>query len=128
MTDEEEVEGEEEEEEEKPEAAGGPTNPSEIHKNMTQHAAFVAEKLNALFATTVKIQGDIADLENKLRAEFDEKVRVHHELAMTRIVALEELCTVYGLRLDDQKRTQEQQAMQLDDLQNQVGILFFRFH
>jgi hypothetical protein len=74
------------------------------------------------------MQADMADLENRLRTEFDEKIRVHHELAMTRIVALEDLCAVYGIRLDDQKRTQDQQAMQLDDLQNQVGILFFRFH
>lgn len=67
-------------------------------------------------------------METRLRTEFDEKIRVHHELAMKRIVALEDLCAIYGLRLDEQKRTQNQQAMQLDDLQNQVGILFFRFH
>ena len=74
------------------------------------------------------MQADIADLEKRLRTEFDEKIRAHHELAMTRIVALEELCAVCGIRLDGLKRTQDQQAMQLDDLQNQVGILFFRFH
>lgn len=70
----------------------------------------------------------MAEMETRLRTEFDEKIRVHHELAMKRIVALEDLCAIYGLRLDEQKRTQNQQAMQLDDLQNQVGILFFRFH
>lgn len=70
----------------------------------------------------------MAEVETRLRTEFDEKILVHHELAMKRIVALEDLCAIYGLRLDEQKRTQNQQAMQLDDLQNQVGILFFRFH
>lgn len=73
-------------------------------------------------------QVDIANLETKLRTEFDEKIRVHHELAMTRIVALEKLIAEHAIRLDEQNRRQNQQATQLDDLQNQVGILFYRFH
>ncbi|KAG0586473.1 hypothetical protein M758_2G078400 [Ceratodon purpureus] len=124
---EEEVEGGEEGEE-KPAGGGEPPPPSEINVNLTSNAKFVASKLDDLYAIVAKIQADMAEMENRLRAEFDEKIRVHHELAMTRIIALENLCAIYGLRLDDQKRTQDQQAMQLDDLQNQVGILFFRFH
>jgi hypothetical protein len=57
-------------------------------------------------------------LETKLRTEFDEKIRVHHELAMTRIVALEKLIAEHAIRLEEQNRRQNQQATQLDDLQN----------
>lgn len=70
----------------------------------------------------------MANLETKLRIEFDEKIRVHHELAMTRIVALEKLTYEHGIKLDEHHSRANQQAVQLDDLQNQVGILFFRLH
>lgn len=51
---EEEVEGEEGEP--KPPASEEPAPPSEIHINLTENGAYVASKLDALFATTAKIQ------------------------------------------------------------------------
>ncbi|CAK9218064.1 unnamed protein product [Sphagnum troendelagicum] len=105
-----------------------PPPPSEIQTNLAEYAKFVADKLDTLFDTTTKIQVDMANLENKLRIEFDGKIKAHHELAIARISALEKLTYEQGLKLDEHKSTQNQQATQLDDLQNQVGILFFRFH
>ncbi|CAM6043462.1 unnamed protein product [Sphagnum compactum] len=109
-------------------AAPPPPPPSEIQTNLAEYAKFVADKLDTLFDTTTKIQVDMENLENKLRIEFDGKIKAHHELAIARISALEKLMYEQGLKLDEHRSTQNQQATQLDDLQNQVGILFFRLH
>jgi len=40
----------------KPPASEGPPSPTEIHINLTKNGAYVASKLDTLFATTAKIQ------------------------------------------------------------------------
>lgn len=66
---EEEVEGEEGEP--KPPASEEPPPPTETHVNLTENGAYVASKLDALFATTAKIQVNCSILAKPMGFELD---------------------------------------------------------
>ena len=66
--------------------------------------------------------------EIRLRTEMDEKLKAVQELLMARIEVLEARTAEQSEKIAEQQRLSKQQATQLDDLQRQVGVLFFRCH
>jgi uncharacterized coiled-coil protein SlyX len=63
-----------------------------------------------------------------LRTEMDEKMKAVQELLLARIEVLEARTAEQSEKIAEQQRLSKQQATQLDDLQRQVGVLFFRCH
>jgi hypothetical protein len=76
----------------------------------------------------VLTQKDMAATENRLRMETDSKLKALQELLTLRIVTLDTKTDVHSIQIADIQSLQKQQGTQLDDLQNQVGVLFYRFH
>lgn len=76
----------------------------------------------------VGAQKDMAATENRLRMEMDSKLKALQELLTLRIVTLDTKTDVHSIQIADIQSLQKQQGNQLDDLQNQVGVLFYRFH
>jgi hypothetical protein len=66
--------------------------------------------------------------EIRLRTEMDEKMKAVQELLLARIEVLEARTAEQSEKIAEQQRLSKQQATQLDDLQRQVGVLFFRCH
>jgi uncharacterized coiled-coil protein SlyX len=59
---------------------------------------------------------------------MDEKMKAVQELLLARIEVLEARTAEQSEKIAEQQRLSKQQATQLDDLQRQVGVLFFRCH
>lgn len=64
----------------------------------------------------------------RLRTEMDEKMKVMQELLMARIELLEARTAEQSDKIAEQQGSSKQQGTHLEDLQRQVGVLFFRFH
>lgn len=91
-------------------------------------AKYLDQKLDKLFAATEKINVDIVEMEKRIMADISTKMQANHEALTVRITALENLTLEHGVKLQQQESKGAQQAHQLDDLQNQVGVITFRLH
>ena len=74
------------------------------------------------------MQDRLEATEIKLRTEFDEKMKVMQEMLLARIEMLEGRTAKQGTKIAEQQSLSKQQNAQLEDLQRQVGVLFFRLH
>lgn len=76
----------------------------------------------------ITVQADLAATESRLQTEMDGKMKADRDALTLRIEALERLTIEHGIKISEAQSTIKQQANQLDDLQNHVGVLFFRLH
>ncbi|BBN03767.1 hypothetical protein MPTK1_2g26230 [Marchantia polymorpha subsp. ruderalis] len=102
--------------------------PTELHNSALFMAKYLDQKLDKLFAATEKINVDIVEMEKRIMADISTKMQANHEALTVRITALENLTLEHGVKLQQQESKGAQQAHQLDDLQNQVGVITFRLH
>lgn len=91
-------------------------------------AKYLDQKLDKLFASTEKINTDMAEMEKRIMTTFENTMKIEHDAVALKIIALENLCDAQGKMIRDGSNKSSQQANQLDELQNQVGIISFRLH
>ncbi|KAL2650891.1 hypothetical protein R1flu_019019 [Riccia fluitans] len=121
------TEGESEGDSSKTAAAPMPP-PTELHNSALFVAKYLDQRLDKLFAATEKITVDIAEMEKRIMLDLTTKIEATQNNLTMRIVALENLTLEHGVKLKQQDNKGGQQAHQLDELQNQVGIILFRLH
>lgn len=91
-------------------------------------AKYLDQKLDKLFAATEKMSVDMAEMEKRIMTTFENTMKIEHDAVYMKIIAVENLVDFQGKMLRDGDRKAAQQANQLDELQNQVGIISFRLH
>jgi hypothetical protein len=86
------------------------------------------QKLDKLFAAAEKIATDMVDMEKRIMTSFETTMKTEHDAVYMKLQILENQLNDQGNMIRDGDNKSSQQAHQLDELQNQVGIISFRLH
>ncbi|XP_024376663.1 uncharacterized protein [Physcomitrium patens] len=101
---------------------------SEIQITIGQHSKYIADNFDKLYDEVQVLKGNLTATETLLRNEMDAKLKAMESRLAGRIGILEQRTAEQWIKIAELESLGKQQATQLDDLQNQCGILFFRFH